>query len=102
MLDLLELNLIVELIHDQVDLIQELVRHPTPSLTDLVFLPFGDEHGLKCLVIDELLKELELTLVNKDVQMVLIMKQGLECFLDDIIILSVVLMYRPDQQWEGS
>ena len=54
MLDLLELDLVVELIHYQVGLIQELVRHPTPGLTDLVsLLPFGDEHGFKCLVIDE-------------------------------------------------
>jgi len=96
MLYLLELDLIVELIHNQVDLIQELVRHPPPSLTDLVLLPFGDEHGFKCLVIDELLKELELSLVNKDIKMVLILKQGLECFLDDIIILSVMLMDCPD------
>ena len=96
MLYLLELDLIVELIHNQVDLIQELVRHPPSSLTDLVLLPFGDEHGFKCLVIDELLKELELSLVNKDIQMVLILKQGLECFLDDIIILSVMLMDCPD------
>ena len=102
MLDLLELDLIVELIHDQVDLIQELVRHPTPDLTYLVFLPFRDEHGFKCLVIDKLLEELELSLVNKDVQMVLILKQGLECFLNDIIILSVMLMDCPDKQWEGS
>lgn len=102
MLDLLEQDLIVELIHDQVDLIQELVRHPPPSLTDLVLLPFGDEHGFKSLVIDELLKELELSLVNQDVQMVLILKQCLECFLDDIIVLSVMLMNRPDKQWEGS
>ena len=96
MLYLLELDLIVELIHNQVDLIQELVRHPPSSLTDLVLLPFGDEHGFKCLVIDELLKELELSLVNKDIQMVLILKQGLECFLDDIIVLSVMLMDCPD------
>ena len=102
MLDLFELDLIVELIHDQVDLIEELVRHPTPGLTDLVFLPFGDKHGLKCLIIDELLKELELPLVNKDVEMVLILKQGLECFLDDVVILSVVLMDCPDQEWERS
>lgn len=92
MLYLLELDLIVELIHDQVDLIQELVRHPPPGLTDLVLLSFGDEHGFKSLVIDELLKELELPLVNQDVQMVLILKQCLECFLYDIIILSVMLM----------
>jgi hypothetical protein len=96
MLDLFELDLIVELIHYQVDLIEELMRHPSPCFTDLVFLPFGGEHGLKCLVIDELLKKLELSLVNKDVQMVLILKQGLECLLDEIIILSVVLMDGPD------
>lgn len=78
------------------------MRHPSPGLTYLVFLPFGDKHGLKSLVIYELLKELELPLVNKDVQMVLIMKQGLESFLDDIIILSVVLMDCPDEQREGS
>lgn len=96
MLDLLELDLIIELIHDQVDLIQELVRHPPPGLTDLVLLPFRDEHGFKCLIIDELLKELELSLVNEDVKMVLILKQGLECFLDDIIVLSIMLMYCPD------
>jgi hypothetical protein len=96
MLYLLELDLIVELIHNQVDLIKELVRHPASSLTDLVLLPFGDEHGFKCLVIDELFKELELSLVNKDIQMVLILKQGFECFLDDIIILSVMLMDCPD------
>ena len=102
MLYLLKLDLIVELIHNQVDLIQELVRHPTPDLTNLVFLPFGDEHGFKCLVIDKLLEKLELSLVNKDVQMVLILKQGLECFLNDIIILSVMLMDCPNKQWEGS
>jgi hypothetical protein len=102
MLDLFELDLIVELIHDQVDLIEELVRHPTPGLTYLIFLPFGDKHGFKSLVIDELLKELELALVNKDVEMVLILKQGLECFLDDVVILSVVLMDCPDQEWERS
>ena len=102
MLDLFELDLIVELIHDKVDLIEELVRHPTPGLTYLIFLPFGDKHGFKSLVIDELLKELELPLVNKDVEMVLILKQGLECFLDDVVILSVVLMDCPDQEWERS
>ena len=102
MLDLFELDLIVELIHDKVDLIEELVRHPTPGLTYLIFLPFGDKHGFKCLIIDELLKELELALVNKDVEMVLILKQGLECFLDDVVILSVVLMDCPDQEWERS
>ena len=96
MLDLLKLDLIVELIHYQVDLIQELVRHSPPGLTYLILLPFGDEHGFKSLVIDELLKELELTLVNQDIQMVLILKQGLECFLDDIIILSVMLMDCPN------
>jgi hypothetical protein len=68
----------------------------------LIFLPFGDKHGFKSLVIDELLKELELPLVNKDVEMVLILKQGLECFLDDVVILSVVLMDCPDQEWERS
>jgi hypothetical protein len=68
----------------------------------LIFLPFGDKHGFKSLVIDELLKELELALVNKDVEMVLILKQGLECFLDDVVILSVVLMDCPDQEWERS
>jgi len=100
MLNLLELDFIVKLIHDKVDLIEELMRHPTPGLTDLVFLAFGDKHGLKCLIINELLKELELPLVNKDVEMFLILKQGLESFLDDIIILSVVLMDCPDEQRE--
>ena len=72
------------------------MRHSSPGLTDLVFLAFGSEHGFKCLVIDELLEKLKLSLVNKDVQMVLILQQGLECFLDEIIVLSVVLMDCPD------
>ena len=72
MLDLLELYLIVELIHREIDLIEELVRHFPSCFINLIFFSLWDKHRFKSFIGNELLEILDLTLIDEDIQLVLI------------------------------